>query len=1023
VSSISNKRRLASGISVIAIAAALGVATPAMAQSESATLQGHVDGAKPGTPVVAVDTHTGQRSTGTVDAKGNYAILGLRPSDYTVTVAGQAAQTASLQVGQTVTVDFAAAAGPGNAIVVTGRRVAAPTQAQTVATNITPAQIENLPQNSRNFLSFAILAPGVTLSNPSGAQQFQVGALNADHSNVLLDGMSFKNPVNHGGMFGQNFGSFGNPFPQVAIQEYQVETQNFGAEVGNSAGGVLNAVTKTGGDHFHGSAFIDWQPKAFITKPFFTSGPKQDFDRKQFGGEFGGPIIPGKLTFYVAAEGVSQRLPAGSFNVTASVPQNIANEVNGAVPQNFHQGLYFGKLTYFMDPENTFNLIGYARRQSNLSDYGGNAAASHGHLLSTHQTRFQLQWRHSAGNFLNLLNMSYDKAENGTPTVSNGPEYILTGAPTCTPGPTPPATTCNTGDPNISGTGAAQVFLGNNSFVQDDNEKAWVVKDDATYRAGDHTFKAGAQVTFYDLSRTVADHFNGTYYVQNPCPNSGQGSPPPACNIGNFDITTAAPYAGQVNIQPSPTLSGKDTLIGIYAEDEWKPDLHWTVNAGLRWDFESNPNDTKYVTPPAIAAALRAYPGWQARGINPEDYISNGHNRHPEYNHFQPRLGVAYDVHGDHDMIIFGGAGRYYDESLFIEGQIEQQQNSSVVLNTVNLSAAGFSAACSGASPPAFCSDPDALRQLIAAQGSAGAVWVLPNKLKTPYSDQFDLGIRKRFGDIQASLTYSHVESHNLFLFARANFYNNGWYSVVLTPTGCVNGGDAWINDNVPNGPFPNCPVSGAQLPGFNGKLDRGLDNGRARLDAIYLHIEKPFTDKSVWGFTESVTLQRARTNVGQDPFNQDEMFNGTELDVFGWNYVPNVPKWNSVTSATFRAPWGFTLSGILSLNSGPAFGHIFGFGGANNPQGACCVGNFSGVYFPHKTIGYKRLDMRVAKTFKTPWGHELTVDFQAFNVFNWLNRTYSTWGAGSGSPPPLTEHGALANDQRQFQVGASYKF
>ena len=1008
-----NKRQFASGISAIAIAAALGVATPAQAQSEFGTIQGHVDGAAAGSQVVAVDTHTGQRQVGTVNAQGNYEIFGLRPSTYSVTVGGKSAQTATVGVGQAVNIDFLAEKA-GAAIVVTGRRSSQPVQAQTVSTNITPAQIENLPQNSRNFLSFAILAPGVTLSNPSGAQQFQVGALNADHSNVLLDGMSFKNPVNHGGMFGQNFGSFGNPFPQIAIQEYQVETQNFGAEVGNSAGGVLNAVTKTGGDEFHGSAFIEWQPKELIAKPYFQRNqPKQDFDRKQFGGEFGGPIIPGKLTFYVAAEGVIQTLPAGSFNVTASVPQNIQAQVNGAVPQNFHQGLYFGKLTYFMDPEDTFNLIGYARRQSNLSDYGGNATASHGHLLSTEQTRFQAQWRHSAGNFLNQFNISHDKAENGTPTVSSGPEYILTGAPPVDAN----------GIPN--GIGPTQVFLGNNSFVQDDTEKSWVVKDDATYRAGEHTLKAGAQVTFYSLSRTVADHFNGTYYVENPCPNSGEALPDgtlPPCNIPSFDITTAAPYAGQTNIQPSPTLSGKDTLVGLYAEDEWKPDLHWTVNAGLRWDYESNPNDINYVTPPAIAAALRAYPGWQVRGINADDYISNGHNRHPEWNHFQPRLGVAYDVHGDHDLVIFGGAGRYYDESLFIEGQIEQQMNSSAVLSTINLPNAGFFTACASPAPPAFCKDPNALRQLIEAQGSAGAVWVLPNKMKTPYSDQFDLGVRKQFGEIQASLTYSHVESHNLFLYARSNFYNNGWASVVLTPNGCVNGGDFWINDNVPNGPFPNCPVSGAQLPGFNGKLDRGLDNGRARLDALYLHIEKPFTDRSVWGFTESFTLQRAKTNVGQDPFNQDEMFNGNELDVFGWNYLPEVPKWSSVTSGTWRAPYGFILSGILSLNSGPAFGHIQ-FGVPNTPQGACCIGNFAGVYFPHKTFGYKRLDLRVAKTFKMPWGHDLTVDAQAFNVFNWLNRTYSTWGAGSGNPPPLVENGQVGNDQRQFQVGASYKF
>ncbi|MFL6725414.1 MAG: TonB-dependent receptor domain-containing protein [Sphingomicrobium sp.] len=1021
MSTTSNKRQLASGISIVAIAAALSIASPAYAQAEFGTLQGHVDGARAGTQVLAVDKHTGQQSTGTVDARGNYSILGLRASDYSVSVGGKS-QDATVQVGQTVNVDFLTATAAGN-IVVTGRRTAQPVVAQTVATNITAAQIENLPQNARNFLSFAVLAPGITLSNPSGAVQFQAGALNADHSNVILDGMSFKNPINHGGMFGQNFGSFGNPFPEIAIQEYQVETQNFGAEVGNSAGAVLNAITKTGGDKFHGSAFIDWQPKAFIEKGHFQTGPKQDFDRKQFGGELGGPIIPGKLTFYIAGEGTIQKLPAVTFNVNASVPGNIAAQVNSSKPQSFKQGLYFGKLTWFATPDDTVNLIGYVRRQSNLSDYGGNAVASHGHLITTDQTRGQAQWRHTAGNFLNLLNVSYDKSRQGTPTVSNGPEYQLTGLPNCTPVGGGAQVPCVPGTPgfNVTGLGGLQVFLGNNSFVQDDHEKSWTFKDDATYRAGEHTLKAGAQVIFYDLSRTVNSEFNGTYFVANPCP------PAPAtvtCPISNFDVTTAAPYAAIANIQQSPTLAGKDTLVGLYVQDEWKPDLHWTINAGLRWDYESNPNDIHYVTPPAIAAALRAYPGWQARGINANDFISTGSNRHPRWNEFQPRLGVSYDVHGDHDLVVFGGAGRYYDESLFIEGQIEQQMNSSITLNTINTTVNNqFVASCTGPSPAAYCHDPAALRQLLGGLNlTGGAVWVLPNKLKTPYSDQFDLGVRKQFGEFNASLTYSHVESHNLFMFVRSNFYNNGWASVVLTPGGCINGGDNWINDNVPNGPFPNCPATGAQLAGFNGKLDRGVDSGRARLDALYFHFEKPFTDRSIWGFTESFTLQRARTNVGQDPFNQDEMFNGSEIDVFGWNYVPNVPKWSSVTSANWRAPWGIILSGILSLNSGPAFGHIV-FGVPNTPQGACCIGNFAGVFFPHKTFGYKRLDLRVAKTFKMPWGHEATIDFQAFNVFNWLNRTYSTWGAGSGNPPPLVENGQVGNDQRQFQVGLKYKF
>jgi hypothetical protein len=995
VSTTSNKRQLASGISIIAIAAALSNATPAYAQQEFATLQGHIDGATAGAQVVAVDTHTGQRSVGKVDAKGNYEIFGLRPSTYTITVPGRAPQSATLQVGQAVTVDFTESRTAAGAIVVTGRRSAQPVQAQTVATNITTAQIENLPQNSRNFLTFAQLAPGVQLSNPSGAQQLQAGALAPAQSNILLDGMSFKNPINHGGMFGQNFGSFGNPFPQIAIQEYQLQTQNFGVEVGQSAAAVLTAITKTGGDRFHGSAFIEWQPKAFISRPHFQTDPKKDYDRKQFGAELGGPIIPGKLTFYGAFEGTNQKLPALTLNVSAPVPQNIAAQVNGSAPQNFKQRLYFGKLTWFATPDDTLNLIGYRRKQSNLSDYGGNAPAEHGRLLQTQQTRYQLQWKHTAGNFLNFLNIAYDKANQGTPALTAGPEYILTGS-------------ANTGSP--------LVFLGGNAFTQNDVEKSWVIKDDATLRHGDHTFKAGGQITFYDLARSEVQQTNGTYYVVNPGP------------VSSFDITTAAPFAGTINLTPSPTVRGKDTQIGLYIQDEWKPDIHWTINAGLRWDFESNANNNHYVTPPAIAAALRSYQGWMARGIDPEDYISTGHNRHPDWKEFQPRLGVSYDVHGDRDLVIFGGAGRYYDRPLFIEGVLETLMNSNVSL-TVDLPG------CNTASPPTYCHDPNALRTYAASLGfTGGAVWVLPNKVKMPYSDQFDIGVRKRFGQIQTSLTYSHVESHNIFLFERANFYSNGWMTRFLVKDGagnvigCTNGGDQWVQDQIATANYPACPAMNGDLTGFHGKLDRGANNGRARLDALYLQIEKPFTDTSTWGFTQAFTLQRARTNIGQD-FYGDEMFNGPYLDTYGWNYVPNVEKWRSVTSVNWRAPLGITLSGLLSLSSGPAFGQFLQpwTGGPSPPDNACCggPGNLAGVFFPHKTFGYKRLDARIAKTFKMPWGHghDLTVDFQAFNVFNWLNRTYSAWGAGGAVPTTFIENGQVGNDQRQFQAGLKYKF
>jgi hypothetical protein len=649
------------------------------------------------------------------------------------------------------------------------------------------------------------------------------------------------------------------------------------------------------------------------------------------------------------------------------------------------------------------NVSGYKRDQNNLSDFGGNAPPEHGRFLQTNHDRYQVQWRHSAGNFLNFLNMAYDKGNQGAVNVSDGPEYVLKSA-------------TNTGSQDV-------VLMGASSFEQNDTEKVWTVRDDATYRMGNHTLKAGGQIAFYKLSRIEAGNTNGTYFVVNPC------APPAVICPTNFDITTAAPFAGRININPAPGLTARDTQIGLYISDEWKPDDHWTINAGLRWDFESNPNNKDYVTPAAIATALRNYPGWAARGIDPEDYISNGHNRKPFWGEFQPRLGVSYDLHGDKDTVFFGGAGRYYDRNLFIQGVIEQQQNANTIITVgANGGADPFTVACASGSPPAYCHDPEALRAYVASLGfTGGAVWVLPNKVKMPYSDQFDLGVRKRFGGITATLTYSHVESHNLSMFARANFYNNGWYTTILTPGGCINGGDQWIIDNTPNGPFPNCSATNGQLTGFSGKLNRGLNNGRAKLDALFLQVEKPFTDSSRWGFTQAITIQNARSNVPME-LNSDEMFNAPEFGAYGWNRINGVPKWTSVTTAIWRAPLGITLSGTLSLNSGPAFGHIVApWNGLTGPvpEGACCYGNFGGALFPKKDIAYKRLDIRVAKTFKMPWGHghEATVDFAAFNVFNWLNRTYSTWGAGGGNPPPLTENGQVANDQRQFQVGLKYKF
>ena len=1007
--------RLRNGISTAAMAAALCLASPALAQTETGQLQGHVDGAASGTQVVATDTATGQRRTVTVDASGDYSMIGLRPSTYRVTVEGKPEQQTTLLLGQTAVVDFvdaaASASGAGD-VVVTGRTVRE-VRTPTVSTNITPAQIENLPQNQRNFLNFADLAPGLQVTR-GGNAQIQAGATSSSNTNVLLDGLSLKNPINHGGIFGQNFG-LGNPFPQSAIQEYQVQTQNFGAETGQTGSALITAITKTGGDQFHGSAFLQYQPRAFITQPYFDQRrnvPKPEYSRKQFGGEFGGPIIPGTLTFYVAGEGLAANLPS-TTGATNNVPTSVASLINVSRNGDFHQGLYFGKLTWFANNDDTINLEAFIRRENNLADIDGNATPSHGRTILTHQDRYQVQWRHTSGDLFNLLNIAYERAEQSTPSQGSGPEYLISNA--FAPGVACPASEsggCNIGGFDFN----ARAQLGANSFTQGDTQKIYTLKDDATLSRGDHTIRFGGQIVHLDLQREVSDHFNGSFYYFNPGPG------------GTFDPATNIPFGITINTAPTPRVTGQDTQFGAYIQDEWRPDTHLTVNLGIRYDLETNQNNNSYVTPPAIAAALRNYQGWRARGIDPEDYISDGHNRHPEYGAIQPRIGVSYDVFGDRDLVVFGGVGRYFDRSLFIEGVIEQLTNSNRTSSYAFCNAPGAVAG----NCIAFTRDPAVARQEIQALNlTGGSVFVLNNHTPLPFSDQIDFGIRKRFGAIQTSLTFSHIESHNIFQFTRANFYSNGWYSRILQTapgpnnttvvTGCTDGGDTFIQDNTPGNNYAACPAQNGQLTGFQGKLDRGQSQGRSHYNAIYFQADKPFTDTSSWGFTTALTVQLARTNDAQE-LNSDEFFNGPAQTVYGTHFANGVEKYRLVTTANWRAPLGLTLSGNLTLTSGASFGNVI-FGVV--PDGACCYGNFGGKFYPRQFIAYKRLDLRVAKTFRMPWdhGHELTVDFQAFNAFNWLNRQYNSWGSGSGNPAPLTEESQIGNDARSFQAGVRYKF
>ena len=389
MTTINQKRRLAAGISAAAVAAALTFAQPAFAQTTS-TIRG--DGATPGATISATDTVTGQTVSTTVNADGTFNLVGLRPSTYRVVGAGQP-QEIALPVGQTVTIDTAPAVATADsgAIVVTGRRNRQEVRSATIGTSVSQVQIENLPQNDRNFLNFANLAPGVTVLGGAteNNKRIQSGGVSADNVNVYIDGTSHKNQVGFNGIAGQNF-SQGNPFPQSAVQEFRVETQNFKAEYEQAGSAIIAAVTKTGGQQFHGGVFAQFMPKKWFGRPFFqrpgeannTGFPCPDDPTDDLlQPEAGLQALAVRRRLWRADHPDQASLLRLAMRAIASpiplsrviIPTGFGLEEfeEGSSATQFKQDLYLGKLSLFATDADTVHASFFLRKESDVRDFGG----------------------------------------------------------------------------------------------------------------------------------------------------------------------------------------------------------------------------------------------------------------------------------------------------------------------------------------------------------------------------------------------------------------------------------------------------------------------------------------------------------------------------------------------------------------------------------------------------------------------------------------------------------------------------
>jgi len=475
---------------------------------------------------------------------------------------------------------------------------------------------------------------------------------------------------------------------------------------------------------------------------------------------------------------------------------------------------------------------------------------------------------------------------------------------------------------------------------------------------GNHTMKAGTVLSFLKYEATKLLLGNPVFRFRSDT---------------GFAFPSEASYGFG-----DPEQSADNKQFGFFAQDDWAITPRFTLNAGLRWDYESDMLNNDYVTPPEVRPLAAAF------NFDPNQYFTDGSNRPPFYGAWQPRLGISYDLTGGGKHILFGGLGRYYDRVVYNFGLDEDFRLKYSVL-TFRFSADGRPDANGNptiAFRPEFLSRAGLDSIVASGLGPRPEVFLLDNETKPPVSDQFNAGVRTTAKGVLFTANYAGIRSRNGFTFIFGNRNPDG---------GCCR----------QVAPFSNVLLS-----------DSGKKNW---FDALYLTADRPFDGK--WGLSLAYTLGKADA-IGGDLFSLDYR---TPAD-YPRHPAASDERNRLVTTSIIGLPYDFLVSGFLTIGSG------LGFTSADATRGFAC-GQFrvlNNVGRPDHNLAFRTLDFRLEKSFKFGPNQRASLAGEAFNVFNYTNDA-----CFEGFKPPEPEVNprfgqatcVVQNSSRRFQLGLRYSF
>ena len=961
-------------MALVALMLTAQLSAPALAQSQATTgsIEGSVTDATgavvPDAKITATNLQTGLVREVTTNAEGLYRLQSLPVGDYDVMIEKQGFATlkrasVKVQVGQKVPLDVqVGAAGASETVNITSEAPIVETTRTQVSSTVNDRAITNLPTNGRNFIDFVLLTPGVTRDVRTGDISFggQRGTLNS----LQIDGAD-----NNNTFFGQSLGRTGSgrapyQFSQDAVQEFQVNSNGYSAEFGRAAGAVVNVVTKSGSNQFHGSIFEFYRDKSLNANTFFnnaTNRPRPALHVHQFGGNVGGPVIKNKLFFFFDYDGQRRSDPVDvvlqgprvpSTDPTFAAQQRALAELAprvGGYPRLFDQNVYLAKIDWQL--ANAHRLSGrYNHQQFTGGSLENSAPAGTPATTSA--------FEHSGNSLVKTDTLTLSFSSIITPHLLHEARfnYVRDREPG----------TANSDEPelNIFQGGVTVVVLGRNNFSpRETTLKRYQYIDNINYSVGKHSLKTGIDVNVEKILNFFPGFFGGSYRFN---------SLADFANRRPAQFTQAFAGAGT----SGGTTNPNNREFAAFAQDDWRATRQLTLNVGVRYDIQKMEKPPITNPDPQLAAAKID------TGQVPTDK-----------NNIAPRLGFAYSPLQSDKLVVRGGYGLFFGRTPAIMLGTAHSQNGIQVINLT------FTGAAIPTYPNRFATVPTGVAL------PPSNIYVFAPDYVSPYTQQWSLGAEYQLHkDLSLNVTYLGVKGTHL---SRTRDIN-------LTPPVT-----ATISDGSGKS-FSYLRFAGRRYTNF-GRISQFEATGNSKYNGLTVQLNKRFSH----GFQllGAYTLSRAiddnpdATSVVPGNAGDDAKIVENTLNIIGdrglsvtdvrnrfvlsgiWNvgdYARGIE--NSAARAILS---GWSLSAILAAESGRAYSAKVG-GDLNN----------DGNRFTDRVPGFKRntftgpgfvsFDPRITRDIKLRESVRLQLIAEAFNAFNRANFAdidttfYSLTGSGA---------------------------